>query len=67
MKYFFLPALILTMAAAAVPAQAETLSASRLEVQTKSALRQVSTPSELSEEATFHDLIRHNRRARNKG
>ena len=66
MKTFFLPALILTMAAAAVPAQAEPLSASHLETQAKSN-RQVSTPSELSEDATFHDLIRHNRRARNKG
>ena len=67
MKYFFLPTLILTMAAAAVPARAEALSASRLEIQAKSSLRQVSTPSELSEDATFHDLIRHNRRVRNKG
>lgn len=28
--------------------------------------RQVSTPEEISETATFHDLIRHNRDARRK-
>lgn len=28
--------------------------------------RQVSTPDEISETATFHDLIRHNRDARRK-
>lgn len=27
--------------------------------------RQVSTPQEISEDATFHDLLRHNRDARN--
>ena len=67
MKRYFLPALLLLMSVAAVPAQAETPGTSRLTA--NAGIRpshQISSPSELSEEATFHDLIRHNRRVRNK-
>ena len=67
MKRYFLPALLLLMAATAVPAQAKTLGASRLEAKTTvRTSTQVSSPSEISEDATFHDLIRHNRRVRDK-
>ena len=48
------------MAASVVAPAAQAL-------ETKGLGRQVSTPAELSEDATFHDLVRHNRRVRNKG
>ena len=71
MKRYFLSALTVLIASTAVvsSAQAKTIDATRLDVQAKTRTgpnRQVSTPSELSEDATFHDLLRHNRRVRNK-
>ncbi len=71
MKHYLLTALTVLIAATAITssAQANTIAATRLDTQAKSARsnRQVSSPSELSDNATFHDLIRHNRRVRNKG
>lgn len=71
MKRYLLSALTILLTATAVTssAQANTISASRLDSRAKTSAvprRQVSSPSELSEDATFHDLIRHNRRVRNK-
>ncbi|MEL7510299.1 MAG: hypothetical protein AAFN42_23450 [Cyanobacteria bacterium J06554_1] len=60
MKRYILSAVTLLIAATAVAPAAQALD-------TQTSLgRQVSTPAELSEDATFHDLVRHNRRARNK-
>ncbi len=59
MKRYLLSALTVLLAATAVTsaAQANTSFGPN---------HQVSTPSELSEDATFHDLLRHNRSVRNK-
>lgn len=59
MKTYILSALTVLMAAAIVAPAAQA--------GTNTVRRQVSTPAELSENATFHDLVRHNRRVRNKG
>ena len=58
MKRYLLSALTVLMATTAVTtaAQAGTFGPNH----------QVSTPSELSEDATFHDLLRHNRGVRDK-
>lgn len=61
MKRYILSALTILIAATAVAPAAQAL-----DTQTKGLRRQVSTPAELSEDATFHDLVRHNRRVRNK-
>ena len=60
MKRYILSAFTLLVAAAVVAPAAQALDTHT------SLRRQVSTPAELSEDATFHDLIRHNRRVRNK-
>ncbi|MEM8807358.1 MAG: hypothetical protein AAGF01_15155 [Cyanobacteria bacterium P01_G01_bin.38] len=44
----------------------ENLQSARLEALDSRSKQQVSTPAEISEDATFHDLIRFNRRERNK-
>lgn len=59
MKRYILSAFMLLIAATAMAPAAQALD-------TKGLRRQVSTPAELSEDATFHDLVRHNRRVRNK-
>lgn len=59
MKRYFLSVLTVLITATAVTAAAEARTSFN-------ASQQVSTPSELSEDATFHDLVRHNRRVRNK-
>ena len=61
MKRYFLSALTILMAATAIAPAALALDSQKTGVR-----RQVSTASELSEDATFHDLVRHNRRVRNK-
>ncbi len=60
MKRTILSALTVLMAVAAVAPVAQAL-----DTQTN-LRRQASTAAELSEDATLHDLVRHNRRARNK-
>ncbi|NEQ52392.1 MAG: hypothetical protein F6K11_19995 [Leptolyngbya sp. SIO3F4] len=71
MKRYFLSTLTVLIAAVAIApaAQANALHTARLQhldTQTKAFNRQASSSSELSEDATFHDLVRHNRRVRNK-
>ncbi|MEM6254202.1 MAG: hypothetical protein AAF821_14895 [Cyanobacteria bacterium P01_D01_bin.156] len=60
MKTYILSALTVLMAAATVVPAAQALETSSM-VRT-----QVSTPEEISEDATFHDLVLHNRSVRNK-
>lgn len=45
----------------------DNIQSARLDLWDSRDKRQVSTPAEISEDATFHDLVRFNRRARNKG
>lgn len=56
MKTYFLSALTVLLATVAVVPVAQAFTTTS----------QVSTPTELSEDATLHDLVRHNRRVRNK-
>ena len=44
----------------------EDIQGARLEALDARTKQQVSTPAEISDDATFHDLVRFNRRARNK-
>ena len=59
MKTYILSALTVVMAA--------TVIAPAAQADGHTVRRQVSSPTELSEDATFHDLVLHNRRVRNKG
>ena len=59
MKRSFLSVLTVLIAATAVTSAAQART-------TFGPNHQVSSPSELSEDATIHDLIRHNRGVRNK-
>ncbi len=59
MKRYLLSALTVLIAATAVTSAAQARTSFGPN-------HQVSAPSELSEDATFHDLLRHNRRVRDK-
>lgn len=58
MKRYLLSVLTVLIATTAV--------ASTAQARVSGPNHQVSDPSELSEDATFHDLLRHNRRVRDK-